>query len=356
MKCFKPILIYYDLDSKKYSYRQPGHFKHDDCIFVPCGKCQACRNEWRTQLAQRVRYELLNYNYDERCFLTITVNEESIGKVFPGRSVCHVEFQKFIKKLRRYLEYHKIPHKPLKYFMCAEYGEKEGHRPHYHVILLGWKPSDMRVVTTRRTKKGYIPYKSDFLEKLWGYGFVDVGDVSEHSAPYMVKYMVKYSEIPQNSNKIKETIHVKCKNEWFEYGFGSEFVSEPLHIKEVGFSFEEDIPMRKPYIVYPKKIMGLDYFIDNYKQILRLGYIYDSNGHKHGIPRSFKKWLDNVCDDPDILQEYNDYLIRVQLALEEETAYLNSLGLVDPWSKLKYYHEQGEIMRKNYESFKNKNR
>ena len=355
MKCFNPILIYYDLDRKKYSFKMPDRYNHDDSIFVPCGKCASCRNEWRTQLAQRVRYELMNYNYNERCFLTITVNEENLYKVFPGRSVCHTEFQKFIKKLRSYLDYHKIPHKPLKYFMCAEYGEKEGHRPHYHVILLGWKPEDMKAVTTRKTKKGYIPYKSKFLEDLWGYGFVDVGDVTEHTAPYMVKYMVKYSEIPQNNRKIKEVLSVKCKNIWYDEGFGKKFVFEDLVIEDIGFNFD-GIPVRKPYIVYPKKIMGLDYFLENYKQILRLGYILDSNGHKHGIPRSFKKWIENQCTDSSILELYNDYLTKVQFMQEEELLYLKSLGLNDSWSRLEYYREQGKIKQEIYESFKNKNR
>lgn len=354
MKCFDPIRIYYNLDTKKHSYHVPEHYKDDDCIFVPCGRCPACRNEWRTHLAQRMRYELLNYTMFERCFITLTVNEENLYKVFPGRSLDHFYFQKFIKRLRRYLEYHKIPHKPLKYLVCGEYGSNEGHRPHFHLILLGFHPATIKddLYKPRRSKKGYCTYNSHLLEDLWGAGFVNVGDVSEHTAPYMVKYMCKYSEIPQNSKKIKEVLLVDCVNEYKKYDDSlPDRITQSLIIKEDGFAID-GIPLRKPYIVYPKKILGIDYFLENYKQILRNGYILDSTGKRHGIPRSFKKWCSERCEDTDILEEFNAYLLKVQILLEQETEYLKSLGYVTSYDRLQYYKEQGKIRRKDYESFK----
>lgn len=369
MKCMNPILIYYDLDDKKYSYRAPKRWRHDDCLYVPCGKCPACRKEWRTHLAQRMRYELNNYNDDEKCFITLTCDSDHIDEVFPNDSLNHEYFKKFIKKLRRHLEYHKIPHKPLKYLVSGEYGTHNTHRPHFHMILMGFKPSDLRE-KLRKSKKGYTVYESDLLADKWGAGYVEVGNVSEHTAPYMVKYMVKYSEAKKIEKYYENIIIENIDEETGEYFEHSELIEKRRHcfkkptvvgVDDNGNYIYEIIEVRAPYVVYPKKILGIDYFIQNYRQILRNGFIFDSKGNKHGIPRSFKKWCEKItenCDEKyyDIIKEYNEYKVRIELALEEELAFLKSLGLKTAFERLNYYKEQGAIKRLNYETFKNKYR
>lgn len=351
MKCMSPNLIYFNEKTGKYSFSKPDKFYGDKCLFVPCGKCPACKAEWRTQLAQRVRWELEKYNYNERCFLTLTVDNEHIDEVFPDGSLNHAYFQKFMKNLRRQLEYHNIPHKPLKYVVSGEYGEKNG-RPHFHLILFGWKPTDLKF--RGRSQKGYNAYKSSFLEEVWKAGFVDVGDVSEHTAPYMVKYIVKFAEVKRREIidyeyiDVEERKYNKFTGEWFD---SVRSVKTPIYRE---FTVN-GVPVRKPYIVYPKKILGIDFFLENYKQILRNGYILDSKGNKHGIPRSFKKFCENT-DNLDILEEYNYYLLRNQIFIDEENEYLNSLGYLGYMQKFRYYREQGQTRREMYEAFKNKNR
>lgn len=313
--CMSPLQIYWDLEEHKYKFNAKSVDINRFAI-VPCGRCPECKQKWRTQLAQRVRYELDKYSVFEKCFITLTVDNDHIDEVFPNGSLDHSYFQKFIKRLRRHLEYRGYT-KKIKYLVAGEYGEKEG-RPHFHLILFGWKPTDMRY--RGKSKKGYKTYKSALLEDLWGAGFVDVGDVDPHSAPYMVKYICKFSEISSDD------FVVNGKN------------------------------VRKPYIVYPKKILGIDYFLDNIEQILSNGYVLDTRGKKVGIPRSFLKYCDKCDDDPYIMLLYQQYQERVKESIVETNKELMckyDLHYLDiyPWLL-----QQGQIRREIYNSFKNKNR
>lgn len=260
---------------------------------------------------------MLKYNKNtEICFLTLTVSDNYIDKVFPNGSLNHVEFQKFIKRLRRRLEYHGY-HKKIKYLVAGEYGEKNG-RPHFHCILFGWKPQDLKYFY--KSKKGYKSYKSEILNDLWSYGFIDVGDVDEHTAPYMVKYITKFSEIKSD-----------------------DFIVNGKHV-------------RKPYIVYPKSILGIDFFINNYKQIFNNGYILTSKGTMIGIPKSFLKYAEN-SDNIEMQEMYKSYKARCMFYVSENIKNVsNKIGSIYSYDIYCYIREQGDIRRKNYESFKNLSR
>lgn len=312
--CMSPLELYWIDGEQKYSVNYNPKYCSGKRIIVPCGRCPECKKKWRTQLAQRVRYEISKYSYNELCFVTLTVNNDMIDEVFPNGSLDHAYFQKFIKRLRRRLDYHQG--KRIKYLVAGEYGEKEG-RPHFHMILFGWKPTDMKY--RGKSKKGYKAYKSEFLESVWGAGFVDVGDVDEHTAPYMVKYITKFSEIK------KDEFVVNGKN------------------------------VRKPYLVYPKKILGLDYFLDNYEQILNNGYVLDSRGQKCGIPKSFLKYAEK-CDDLYLNALYEEYKERMEIyAMESYKEIIDKYDLL-PIELHGFLLEQGRVRREIYNSFKNVNR
>lgn len=307
--CMSPLEVYWSMNERKYVFNKSGHtVDYNRTMIVPCGKCPDCKKKWRTQLAQRVRWELNNYGYNETCFLTLTVKDEMIDEVFPNGSLNHEYFQKFVKRLRRHLEYHGY-NKKIKYLCAGEYGEKNG-RPHFHVILFGWKPADLKYFY--RSKKGYNCYKSKMLEEIWGAGFVDVGDVSEHTAPYMVKYITKFGEVKVDEFEVLGKI------------------------------------VRKPYIVYPKKILGIEFFLQNYKQILRNGYILDSRGGKHGIPRSFLKYAENA-EGTYIHALWLEYKQRVEIFLREERIRCRKLG-IDPYLEAL---EEGRVRREIFKSYKN---
>ncbi len=372
MKCMKPVAIYWDRLKQKYSFRKPDEIDWDKCIVVSCGRCPACRKEWRTHLARRVMYELKNYNtLTETCFITLTADENHIDEVFPKHSLNHEYFKKFMKRLREYLIRKKIPHKPLKYLVCGEYGKHNTHRPHFHMILFGWSPTDLKE-KSGRSKKGYKTFRSKIIEDNWRAGRVDIGIVTENTAPYMVKYIVKHSEDEKTEECIKFKKHNYVDINTGEIGYGFHLEKgrrpcfknpTPLKNKKGEFILDDKgryvckiKKVRAPYIVYPKKILGIDYFLENFKQILNNGFIIDSKGHRHGIPKSFLKYCKNHEEDDVLFSCYTAYMDRLQLLFEEEKQYLISLGYVTFYDRLRYYREQGEIQRINYETFKNKNR
>lgn len=192
---------------------------------VPCGKCAVCqiekRKHWSTRLAQEASM------YESSCFITLTYNDESIpvtcwrspddplkqfdrgAGTLPEYTLLPSDVQKFIKRLRRHLEYRPTKYKStwrgkvlardhvsIRYFACGEYGSRT-HRPHYHIIIFGWKPSDAKLL---KIYKGRPVYTSDQIKSCWtqavngrkqSLGFSSFSDVSPFVAKYVARYVTK---------------------------------------------------------------------------------------------------------------------------------------------------------------------
>ena len=345
--CYQPLELHYNERTEKYQFSNGFGCVPFYRRLVPCGKCPECKAKWRSQLAQRVRYELLRY-HGNCCFLTLTANPATIHKTFPDGSLDHRPFQLFMKRLRITLERQGFKGK-IKYLMCGEYGDNNG-RPHYHAIIFGWKPEDLRYKGTSR--KGLKRYKSKFLDSIWKdtsatqkeiddfnnnpansniikdnggkydflpLGFVEVGEVNENTSPYMAKYICKFSEV---------------KREDFE-----------INGKKV----------KKPYLVYPKKILGVDYFLEHAEDILKRGYILCSNGKKIGIPRSYLKYAEKNFTDGNLGLAYQIYLNNVEQNIDNMYFELCEL-LGYPYERRNAVHhyliEKAKEKRKIYESYK----
>lgn len=190
-------------------------------VSIPCGKCFACRSRKRKDMTTRLSNELSLYGED-CCFITLTYNDENIPTTslhdikdskkmvergissLPVETLLPSDVQKFIKRLRRHLEYlPKSPKKrigrdyvttPIRYFAVGEYGSNTA-RPHYHLLIFGWKPSDLFCFSQR---KGNIVYTSKQLQKLWTFGFSTVQPcgygVSRYCARYVTKKFVSNSK------------------------------------------------------------------------------------------------------------------------------------------------------------------
>lgn len=147
----------------------------DQKIEVPCGKCIGCRLKRSQEWAVRCTHEASMW--EENVFITLTYNDENN----PG-SLSVEHFQKFIKRLRKH-----YPHQKIRYFAGGEYGEKTG-RPHYHAILFNIDFKDKTVVNRHAQKKQYL---SETLKTIWGKGDINIGDVTQESAQYVAKYVIK---------------------------------------------------------------------------------------------------------------------------------------------------------------------
>lgn len=160
-------------------------------ITLPCGKCVECLQYYSNEWATRCMLEASLY--DKSCMITLTYKDAPF-------SVSRRHIQLFIKRLRRRLEPLKV-----RYFGCGEYGKKGG-RPHYHLIVFGWRPDDLERFFQR---DGHWVYKSHFVADVWfgekdkatgkywwsdlscKPGFISVEDVTFQSCRYTAKYLQK---------------------------------------------------------------------------------------------------------------------------------------------------------------------
>lgn len=312
--CMRPNLVYKNKDTGEVKFlgnynrileetrcKKPK-LDYDNFVIVPCGKCPECRQKWRRQLAERVRYELITRK-SRAMFITLTYNNDNLPA---DGSLVHRDVQLFMKRLRRQLEYYYMTR--VRAFICGEYGHKNG-RPHYHLIVFGVNHDMLeqfgKSYYWRKSKKGHTQYRNPWLEKCWSkkirvlgdngkwhtelqpLGFVEVGDVLDTSAPYMAKYMVKYSDISKDE---------------FEEKTGG---------------------LKKPYIVYPAEMLGKDYFLKHFEEILMRGYILDSAGNCVGVPRSFLNCCASYEETWDCLELY---YTNVQNAIQKELDDYRSRG------------------------------
>lgn len=157
-------------------------------VSVPCGKCLACRANNAQSWALRVMHE--SQYVDSACFVTLTYDPAHCPKDY---SLVKKDVQDFMKRLRRQLDYHRLGFVRA-YMAVGEYGTKR-QRPHYHLLLLGWSPSDL--VFFGYSYSGEPIYTSAFMESVWQKGFCPIGTVKENAAAYVARYGRKLFEKKQ---------------------------------------------------------------------------------------------------------------------------------------------------------------
>lgn len=142
-------------------------------LVVPCGKCDSClkayRRQWSLRCEAEARCHLNN------CYLTLTLEDKNLHEINKQ------DLKDFFKALRN-------RNIKVRYFACGEHGDKFN-RPHYHAILFGYMPSDLKFY--KKSKTGFNMYTSKFLESIWKKGFVTVQEFSPETAGYVAGYVNK---------------------------------------------------------------------------------------------------------------------------------------------------------------------
>lgn len=130
---------------------------------VPCGRCVECMrqriNSWHLRLSNQLKVST-NAN-----FITYTYDDAELPFSENGLMTLWVkDHQDFMKRLR------KRSNIPIKYFTSGEYGEITN-RPHYHSIIFNADPGD--------------------IQESWTKGQIHVGQVTDASIRYCLKYALK---------------------------------------------------------------------------------------------------------------------------------------------------------------------
>jgi len=203
-----------DSPLKGYKCRETGGlvFKKEQSfgekMDVACGSCLGCRLDYSRMWAMRITHEASLYEFGRgNAFVTLTYRDKMEAsleqlenrKYIPDDWSLHPEHMTlFLKRLRK-----AYPETNIRFFYAGEYGRRCKHgidvkrvgcpickvgRPHFHVCLFNFACDDLEAYAS---DGGVIRKTSKKLEKIWGYGFVDVGELNFASASYTAGYVLK---------------------------------------------------------------------------------------------------------------------------------------------------------------------
>lgn len=232
-KVISPRLVFSPIQAKQY-HAICGSSMDDNKVELPCGHCAACLLRKRRDMSTRLSHEAREHRH--MCFVTLTYDDDwipttdenkidNVEKFYsrgfhpslpfdnelPLKTLLPADVQKFMKRLRRRLEYVPVgcsvktvgsgqqvvvdrngdyvrDHASnIRYFAVGEYGGKTK-RPHYHILIFGWCPTDREFFCTRKNNAVYI---SNTIKSLWPFGFETVGDVNPKVCKYCARYVTK---------------------------------------------------------------------------------------------------------------------------------------------------------------------
>ena len=287
MSCYKPLIRLYNPDDREQSGRvyslarfsqlSGKQLKYEDLMYnpkvmlIPCGQCIGCRIRQREDWTTRIELEARDYPKEEVWFITLTYDDDHVpgmivktGEIMrkvqytwkPGEKrpdsvqiLLYEDIQKFLKRLR------KAYRGKLRYFVAGEYGEQTA-RPHYHMILYGWKPTDLENLY-KIHHNGY--YNSKWMSELWGMGQIQIAQAVPETYRYVAGYVTK---------KMYE-IDGKKANAYYELGQTKPFACMSL-----------------------KPGLGAHYYQEHKAEIWRQGYIQCTNGKRAQIPRYYEKQME----------------------------------------------------------------
>lgn len=287
MSCYRPLIRLYNPDDREQSGRvyslarfsqlNGKQLKYEDLMYnpkimlIPCGQCIGCRIRQREDWTTRIELEARDYPKEEVWFITLTYDDDHVpgiitktGEIMrkvqytwkPGEKrpssvqiLLYEDIQKFLKRLR------KAYRGKLRYFVAGEYGEQTA-RPHYHMILYGWKPTDLENLY-KIHHNGY--YTSKWLSDLWGMGQIQIAQAVPETYRYVAGYVTK---------KMYE-INGKKANAYYELGQTKPFACMSL-----------------------KPGLGDHYYQEHKAEIWRQGYIQCTNGKQAQIPRYYEKQME----------------------------------------------------------------
>lgn len=235
MQCTRPIKASFDYKGNL-TFSQKNAQIGLVGFSIPCNKCLACRLNKAREKAIRCVHEA--QMHENNIFVTLTYSDEHLK----SPKLQYDDFQKFMKKLRKHTN------NKISYMVTGEYGEKTK-RPHWHVIIFNWSPTDASYLYT--SDNGDRVYSSKALDNIWGLGKTEFGSVTMDSANYVARYAAK------------KLVH----------GQDGEHDFHPIH------RTSKLTPIGKTWLE------------KHYKQIFNDGYIVLPNGEKTGIPRYYTDWF-----------------------------------------------------------------
>lgn len=179
MPCRSPLQGYKTPDGKIQFGNRSETLGRFGLITFRCGVCRDCRLYRAREWAIRAYHE--GQLHERSCFVDLTFAIEPA-------SICKRDLQLFFKRLRK-----SLPGVTIKYFAVGEYGENFS-RPHYHVCIFGWEPTDQKL--WNKSPKGTLLFNSKHLDSVWkdyspAHGWATISVLSPEAAGYAARYTLK---------------------------------------------------------------------------------------------------------------------------------------------------------------------
>lgn len=186
MPCFSPLRAFYSREigssgKRGITFDRGASFSGSP-LRLPCGQCVGCRLERSRQWAIRCLHEN-KMHAGNSCFVTLTFHPDHLPD---DGSLNKKTLSAFCKRLHNRLL--KTRGVGIRYYGCGEYGDENG-RPHYHLLIFGWRPEDGRLYS--KNHRGEELYSSKYLEEVWPFGMCLFGEVTFDSAAYVARYVMK---------------------------------------------------------------------------------------------------------------------------------------------------------------------
>lgn len=197
MACYYPLDAWFTKE-RTLSFNRSDHAKDAPHLRLPCGRCIGCRLDNAKEWAVRACHE--GSCHQENCFITLTYAPEYLPE---DQSLNKRDYQLFLKHLRQKIHREQKGLK-IRYMLCGEYGEDPDKiqnpytgkiqlgRPHFHLIIFGWRPKDLVYFNTQEAAGDtYDTYTSKTVSDAWGKGFCTIGEFGFRQARYVAAYTVK---------------------------------------------------------------------------------------------------------------------------------------------------------------------
>jgi hypothetical protein len=268
------------------------------CKLPTCYACQQARaSSWATKAFCESQL------HDESCFVTLTYADDWLPAL---GQLQYRDVDLFVMRLRTHIRRSDKPVR-IRYFYSGEYGESNG-RPHYHIIIFGWKPDDL--LPHGRAKNGDTRYTSQTLADLWGNGYVDVGTASIASMLYIANYIIGSSDeldqlltfghqiiVPGAQDLDLSLVNLKREQD--------NDIDQRSKGKDMIDVYSGEIITRVPPSVRASNRPGLGQsWFDKYGEECRKGYI-TINGTSVPLPSNFRKFVkEQFAADPTLESRY----------------------------------------------------
>lgn len=202
----------------------------DSYLYVPCGKCMACKISRRKKWSSRCLFE--SFLHTHACMITLTYDDEHLPA---DGELCPRDLQLYLKRLRARLSPTKI-----RYFACGEYGSLTD-RPHYHILCFGIS--------------GVLPEWSTAITESWSNGYVHIGDCGLNSIQYVTGYVIK--KIAEESRHKTPTYTVMSRRP----GIGHDFIRAFKCALRSDTYRQAIIDGLQPYIIHGGKRIHFDRYM-----------------------------------------------------------------------------------------------